>query len=342
MMWLFDRVFRQPATHNVMPEENLATEVTAFFLDHCAPFRERLLAEIGLSGGAGEWTVITQRRLFGPGRWHNMVPDIMLVKEAHRVRVVVEVKIDARPTLDKEGRPQTCAYADYLADERQSERCVETRLVALVRWLPEASFKKPCDRIVRFNDLAHWLEDVANADPDNVTAVLAGRWGDYIRARRWAMQPITAQHVAAISQIEDLVAQLWEVLSAAQQEAIGTGRWRAHSRSSSGRYVDERSARRGEVLWNQIHLAEDPAGWIQLGCFYGNEADQVAIRGVIWVHEACLRRLSPKASGRLEDAPWRKPPGKLIWLENIVAQVGNADAWDQMRQGFMGIMAEIK
>jgi len=49
----FSRIFRQPATHKVLPEENLATEVTAYFLQSHEGFRTRFLQQVGVTDAVG-------------------------------------------------------------------------------------------------------------------------------------------------------------------------------------------------------------------------------------------------------------------------------------------------
>lgn len=344
-MWLFDRVFRQPPTKDVLPEENLASEITAFFLDHFAPLRARFLAEIELGQETGSCTVDTQKQLDGPGRpWHDMIPDITLTDTNGRFMVLIEVKIDAGPTYDKQGRPQTCAYAEYLTDQREKGSYAQTRLVALTRWCPDRSFSEPCNSIIRFNDLRTWIKEALLDAPtsDPVLATLANKWGECIQNRRWAMEPITREHLAAIRQIEHLVAQLEEVLGAARQEVIGTDRWqmRPRGRKSRGRYVEGQRQRKGHAVWiAPMCLKEDLGGWVQMGCFYGDEGGKEAIRPVIWVHESYQGRLPPDAANRLEAA-W--PPGKCVWLENVAPQVENGEVWDCMRQSLVRTLAQMK
>ena len=65
-MQLFRRIFQRPT-----PEENLATEILAYFLESFEPFRRRLLTHLGVKNPGGEWVVDTQVQLSAPGeRWH--------------------------------------------------------------------------------------------------------------------------------------------------------------------------------------------------------------------------------------------------------------------------------
>ncbi|HET6882641.1 MAG TPA: hypothetical protein VFI31_20910, partial [Pirellulales bacterium] len=64
---LFERIFKQPTSAAVLPEENLATEVVAYFLDAYPPFREAFLKKVGIQDEGGEWTVETQKALDARG-----------------------------------------------------------------------------------------------------------------------------------------------------------------------------------------------------------------------------------------------------------------------------------
>ena len=56
-MDLFDRVFRQPCSKTLTPEENLATEITAYLLDKYEPFRALFLghAMLRAKGATGRF-----------------------------------------------------------------------------------------------------------------------------------------------------------------------------------------------------------------------------------------------------------------------------------------------
>lgn len=346
--WLFDRIFRQPPTRDVLPEENLVTEITAFFLEHFPVFRERLLTAIQIGHGAEDWTVLTQKQLSGPGQpWHDMVPDITLIRETDRLKIFIEVKIDALPTQDRQGRPQTCAYADYLLDERSRGLASDTRLVALTRWRPEVTFSSPCDRVVRFGELTAWLDAAAAASPGSMMAGLSVQWADYIRRRRWVMRPITKQHLTALRQVDDLTSGLWEVLRASNERVTGTKRWQAMpgSKPSESEYPEGVAGRSGRTLWlPKMALVNQPLGHVQIGCFYGEEHGQVAIRPIIWIHTDYLSRLAPNLADKLEP-PWFRddggPSSKIVWLDDLAAHVEEPDVWDRMQESIAGALADM-
>lgn len=344
-MWLFDRIFRQPATTNVLPEENLATEIIAFFLDKFAPLRSQFFEEIKLKDQTGVWIVETQKHLYEPGQeWHGMIPDIALTSSNQRCKVIIEVKIDHEPTLDKKGRPQTLAYSEYLEHEKQ-KGVAETRLIALTRWLPDASFAQPCNHIFRFNDLLSWIEKAIDGqEGDPVLSAMVTKWGEYIKDQRWTMKPITTQHLEAIPKITDLVIQLTDVLNAARNALIeGEDRWQEKKgRSSAGQSLIRE--RKGEIEWTRPIGREEVSGdsHVQLGCFYGEEDRKIVIRPVISVSEPYLDRLSPEVASKSERS-WWSDDVKLIWLQDVAPDVGrNNEVWDCMRKNIIRALKLMK
>lgn len=214
---LFDRVFTYAASAKVLPAENLATEVTAYFLEHWKPLRTRFLRKLGFANDQ-DWSVTTQHRIYAPKSpdWHGKIPDLLLQSCDGAVMVLVEVKIDAATTYSGD-IPQTHLYAKYLEDQiEQRKQVQQTKLALLTRWEPEAALRTPGDVSIRFNDLGHWLMDCIDdgkmsADP---MVDLAEQWLNFLKHKRWIMTPITAEHVKAIKWMGELIPQLKEFLQA--------------------------------------------------------------------------------------------------------------------------------
>jgi hypothetical protein len=313
----------------------MASEIIAFFLEHFAPLRSRFLEEIKLKDETEGWIVETQKHLYGPGRpWDKKIPDITLTSSNGRCMVLIEVKINAGPTLDEEGRPQTWAYSEYLRNEKQ-KGVAETRLIALTRWRPDTSFGQHCDHIFDFNKLLAWINESVDGSPsDPVLSRMMFEWGEYIKNQRWIMKPITQEHLEAIPKITDLVIQLTEVLNAARQALIeGEDKWQEKKGRSSGGQSPLRE-RKGEFTWTKPIGKEDTGGdyHVQLGCFYGEEDRKIVIRPVISVPEPYLDRISPEVASKWEPSWWSKHV-KLIWLKDVAPDVGrNNEVWECMRK----------
>lgn len=95
------------------------------------------------------------------------------------------------------------------------------------------------------------------------------------------------------------------------------------------------------MLWDApIVPKQDSSGWAQMGCFYGSEGGNAAIRPVILIHESLQGRLSPDVVSRL--VPASRDAEKLIWLENVAPHVGSAEVWDDMRKNLVTALTMIE
>ncbi len=142
---LFEHVFRQPPTTKRANDENLATEITAYFLHACQPFRSRFLRKIDSSLAGLEWQpVVTQKMLSAPSgsalRWDGSRPDLFLSCLSPKVIVIVEVKIDAVTTGGADITQMTC-YEEYLQHELDQQHQENVFLATLTRWAPDQWLK---------------------------------------------------------------------------------------------------------------------------------------------------------------------------------------------------------
>lgn len=336
---LFERVFRQPATDKVTPEENLATEVTAYFLDSFAPFRKRFLSAMGVDDPTGCWDARTQVKLYAPGRaWDGKIPDLVVSCAERMIEVVVEVKIDAAPTFDyDEPIPQTKRYREYLDDARESGRISQKSVLAtLTRWSPGVDLAGPAEKYIRFSHVADWLDESAEetTNEHHGNAQMARQWAMYLRQRRWAMVKLSQRHVDAIRAMSELQPQLWDFVYSATDELVATEKWKKQGKSSSGTHGG------GTIAWAAPLGSSDVASLqVQIGFYFGTEGDEAVLCPVLHLRgaEADLSSLNTP----LEEY-WG---GQLLRLENLAAKIrddtGGDDLWDSARTSVVETVEQI-
>lgn len=285
---LFDRVFTYAASERVLPAENLATEITAYFLDQWPILRQRFLKEAGILDADESWTVETQQRLPCADKdWDRKIPDLMLRSDSTSALILVEVKVDAGTTYSGEAA-QTALYREYLDAEFAAGRVRQATLALLTRWAPEAALAAPAHHCFRFTQFAAWLKDCIAQDPSNSLVALAEQWLSFLREKRWAMVEITPAHIQAIAAMGELLPQLWEVLAAAKESVRSQGTtWKAppNGRSSSGTLFD------GSVLWAApIALATDTSAKAHVGFFYGTQEGDTSLYPLVWFNDKLVFR----------------------------------------------------
>lgn len=358
---LFERIFKQPASAAVLPEENLATEVMAYFLDHCIQFRERFLQEIAIEDCDGGWVVKTQKVLHGVNRkWHLKRPDITLSKDGND-RVIVEVKIEA--ACDP---AQTEAYGEYLKFQ-QNTHGLKTCLAALTRWEPDPRFRNYCHSALRFKDIAKWLEEAGGAFGGGLPGSSPLDWVAFLTSKRWTMIEITQEQVDAIrisreaeKNLKELGALLDDSVRKACREAeeshqwvwlSGRGRCASLSASESPGSLREGSVR----LMAPLGLAgcapdqtESPC--VQVGAFYGTgHASEPAICGVLFLRGKYVDWFCDRWAGELLE-PHGILEGEYLFLDNLLVVTnpeftnGNEllDKLHQQLKGALGKLSQLR
>jgi hypothetical protein len=304
---LFDRVFTYPASLTVLPNENLATEITAYFLDHWPRFRQRFLREIGILDFEN-WTIETQRQLYAPGSlWHGKIPDLALRANDGAALVLVEVKIDAGITYSGD-IPQTAIYRQYLDNELRLKRFKIAHLLLLTCWQPDQILKAPSDHAFRFTQVAGWLDDCVRhaSNGEHATACLASQWIHFLRGKGWAMLDINDSHVSAIKAIGELEPQLWDVVTSARDKILAdSARWirPLNARSSTGKWAAHDV--QGQVLWGAaVGAVSNPELTAQPGFFYGQRDGESALCPLVWFHSMLELRGSADLQALVRTGFW--------------------------------------
>lgn len=332
---LFDRIFRQPPTSKVVPTENLATEVTAHLLESFAPFRSRLLSEVGIETTSDDWEVRTQTKLYAPNKpWHGKIPDLVLISRQLKIHILIEVKIDAAVTTDHEGVPQTRHYREYLDQELEDGHISKGVLATLTRWSPEQALQKHSHKQIRFGQIAEWLDEAADDEPDSVQIDLARQWASYLRQRRWAMVKLTKKHIEAIQGMSELQGQLWDLVAAATDEVIAAKKWRSSGRSSTANVAEG-----VEGVWAATLKRSDGAdGALQIGVLYGQEGANTVLCPAIY---AVKVKADLNAIGNVHEQ-WH---GHIIRLGNLADKIVDdsteADVWDDARKNIVEAVNQI-
>lgn len=311
---LFERVFKYPASAQVLPNENLATEITAYFLETSQTFRERFLKEAGVKEEHSAWTIETQVRLHAPDKeWHGKIPDLLIRSKDGTTLVAVEVKIDAGITFGGE-QMQTELYQKYLSHEQESGRIREHHLVVLTRWYP-GDLQIAGAKSMRFTDVANWLDTAASQAEQAPGGIsLEKQFATFLRERRWALRKITSRHVQAIGPMNELTTRLWDELSAIRQRILAEpdSRWcdAERARASEARYES------GYVLWvGAIALKLSPNTKAQLGYFFGDFRGSPAICPMIWFQHLEYRAKTTQFLGTVEQG---SKDDYFVQLANLV------------------------
>jgi hypothetical protein len=331
---LFDRIFRQPPTTDLCPTENLATEVTAHLLESFAPFRSRLLSELGVEAASANWEVRTQMRLYAPGKpWNGKIPDLVLICRQSKIHVLIEVKIDAAVTTDA-GVPQTRHYREYLEDAERRRGISQGILVTLTRWSPEPALQEHSHEQIRFGQIAEWLDEATDNERESLQLDLARQWASYLRQRRWAMTKLTKRHIEAIQGMLELKGQLWDLVTTATDEVATAKKWQVSGRSSSA------SVREGvEGVWAGTLKRSDGAdGTLQIGVLFGQEGANTILCPAIY---AVKIGADLNAIGVVHDQ-WN---GHIIQLDSLAAKVVDdsteVDVWDDARNDIVEAVKQI-
>lgn len=326
-MELFDRIFRQPCSQNVAPEENLATEITAFLLERHGPFRSKFLSECGVTKVDGKWEVSTQESLPGPGQ--GKIPDLKLRRADGQVIVLVEVKIDSGTTYDRDGRPQTefyRCYLDWIKEQRDGP--LEAKLVTLTRWSPDPDLARAADRSFRFAQIAQWLEEPqGNEVEPHFIGPLGRHWANYLRQRRWAMNRITGAHLQAMGLMNELLDQVNDLVQRVTQIAADDGNKNRKWKLKAGGRTSYGACGSGRCLWGPpiVPTAGD-LGEVQVGGYFGIEGGQPFLRPVIFVGHKWPEDLG--LNYKVEPL-WER---RLVLLTNIADKIGTGeDPIDSMK-----------
>lgn len=339
-MGLFHRIFHQPPTSERGADENLTTEILAYFLETLEPLRRLFLLKTGVKYDPhDEWVVDTQRRLIGEGDWAGRIPDLWIERKDKRVLVLVEVKIDASTTY-RGNVPQTRSYWEYLQYQKASrhEPLEEGRLVVLSRWSPERALAGvECTRL-RFRHVAEWL-DAAATEASTLAASLAREWGQYLRERRWAMPKLEQRHIDALVAMSELLPQLWDFVARVTREAVETGGWtrRAKGKASAGALKEAQQA----VWAAPIQSKTTDQRTVQVGCAYGSDSGKPMLRAVLQLNGwQSMPRLP-------EDSVVEQfSGGPTVLLKNMVphgTEGGDAEqVWDTMTQEVREVLAELR
>lgn len=326
---LFDRLFRQPPTVHVLPAENMATEITAYLLEHHPPFLAKFLQHLGIET-AENWEVETQCGLTGPlgTEWRNKIPDIILRHRDPAICILVEVKIDAGVTfsLSSEGGliPQTQCYQAYLHDLRSKDECLQTRLAVLTRWSPPALCGDAIQ--LRFQHIAQWLtDDASSADHDPAVAWLGKQWSDFLYAQRWAMKPISKAHIAAVGPFLELQSTIRDTLNAATDAVLV----RAKNWQRVGKASD--SFKTNEIYFASAYLAHRgrDTDRVQAAIYLGVEKEVPFVQPGVYIANPTLDYLSHFPEYPQEAVPaWN---GYRIKLPNLgIDQSEGSDPWSRV------------
>lgn len=340
---LFTRVFTYPASQFVSPNENLATEVIAYFLESWPKFRQKFLSGIGVETDAPKWSIETQRRLYAPDKedWHGKIPDLQIRSADGKVLVAVEVKIDAGVTYSGE-EPQTKFYREYLQHEKQEHHLEQVKLVLLTRWTPGSLMVDEAFPI-RFTDIANWLSeciDPANVDDRGQIDRLAGEWVHFLYERRWAMKEITKSHLEAIKPMGELLLrlqdELWAVREAVLSNPIGT--WTScSSRSATNPW------RSGLILWERAvaHKA-DAKALVQFGFFYGDLNGQPALRPVLWFNQNLVYEQTPTDQAAVEAYDYNS---FIVQCDDMAAAISGGpsrSSWDAANSQLTAALGKLR
>ncbi|MBW2731829.1 MAG: hypothetical protein JRH20_05505 [Deltaproteobacteria bacterium] len=319
---IFDRVFKYAPTTAVVPEENLTSEILAYFLEASPKFRESFLSALDCELGKSLWDVNTQETLHAPGRpWHDTRPDLILRNREQKVEVAVEVKLDAGVTY-KKGVAQTRLYADYLQHQEEHKAINRGILVTLTRWHPPADLAAPADVHLRFGQLVEWLQAVGRDETDE-TRVLASQWENFLLQRRWVMVDPARRHldaVTALTSIGELEQWMWDVAGAATSEACSlVNSWQtvSNTKCSEGRLGGGKylccPALRCHVWTEKVR--------VQLGFWYGVWGGAAGIWPTVYL--GCgegwkgLRKVSRREMEFISSwGSW------LIYLDDISLEIG--------------------
>ncbi|HEX5443473.1 MAG TPA: hypothetical protein VFW87_06580 [Pirellulales bacterium] len=282
---LFERIFKYPASSN-RPTENLATEITAFFLDRYPPLLKGFLKAIddqlketkktAFSKAEGLWKIDTQKRLHADQDYG--VADLVLSAANPSSKIVVEVKIDAQPSHDG----QTALYEKHLADLGE----VQAALALLTRWKPPTTLAGPCNAQFRFKDFARLIREALPSDEADERAIgfFALSWAEYLE-KEWCIPDLTHAHIASLASTPtpgdiDTIEKYLEQMLDSTVDALTNCDWRrqtiSKSKHRSGRYQ----------VWGRL-LNRDGDGlqdFIQLGCDFGAESNRPVMRGLVYLH----------------------------------------------------------
>jgi hypothetical protein len=339
---LFDRIFTYPASPVVLPAENLATEITAYFLEHWPGFRRRFLQEVGVEHPGSDWTIETQHHLYAPGRtWHEKIPDLLLRSGDGTILILVEVKIDAGVTYSGEVS-QSRLYQDYLDHECQEDRLRHAQLVLLTRWLPGDLWIEGA-KSVRFSDLARWFAECMEAEPNRQLPIigLAEQWVTFMRAKRWAMLEINESHVQAIRAMGELLPQLWDVLAAVRREVLADpARWMnpPRARSSSGTWPT------GNVIWEAaVAPKANPKAAAQPGFFYGQQDGETALFPIVWFNVSLELRDCPELQVLVRPGFWG---GHYVQFPSLVPLILSGtlsqQVWDEAKSQIASVFPHLQ
>lgn len=320
----FKRIFKYPASSN-RPTENLATEVTAFFLDHYPPLLQAFLSAIddqcektAFSKAEGRWKIGTQKQLDADHGRADLVlwvdnPQAKKSDDPPTHKIVVEVKIDARPSHPL----QTQWYADHLKN-LHTQHQTETALVLLTKWKPSGDFARPCSAKFLFKDFKKLLREASPSDDaaERAISFFAQRWAEYLE-EEWCIPDITHAHLASLGgtptspDIETIRKYLWQMLDSTV-DALTSHGWRrqtiSRSKDGAGRY---------QVWGRQLNRdGDDPQkDFIQLGCDFGaGNSNKPVMRGFVYLHGRYSGR-AQQLSNDIED--WHGP---VAMLRDILSQ----------------------
>jgi hypothetical protein len=343
-LWLFDRIFRQPPTHFVLPTENLTTEILAFFLEHFHAFRKEFLARINpaIADLDGTWHADTQKPLvdnLGIAEWHRKIPDIRMINNDHLLdEILIEVKVDAGGTYCGDD-VQTKFYRSYVNDRGSGE------VVLVSRRSQEEDLKKYCKPCLLFKDVAEMLLRVPNGRHDSADqkaiAILATRWAEFIRQQRWIMAEITNEHFRAIAdnqtikdRLDALKTQALDILDEVLDRARSCG-W-----CLTGGRDDATWELRGYQIWANRKLREPEESdadviYIACHCAFNDERCELRALWNLRGKYAAMVGEHPQAPiERIEHDPW-SPHRKILLGANVLERFDegglNADCWTRLR-----------
>lgn len=287
---LFERIFKYPASSN-RPTENLATEVTAFFLDHYPPLLQGFLQAIdnqlktAFSKAGGGWKIDTQKQIDADQGYG--VADLLLwVGDPPTHKIVVEAKIDAPPSDPQ----QTQRFAEHLEKLRMQHQ-TETALVLLTRWKASGDLAKPCSAKLLFKDFKKLLREASPSGEATERAIsfFALSWAEYLE-KEWCVPDITPKVLESLidmSASDDLkaVRTYLEQALYSTAAALTGGGWR----SRGSRPVKDRGNNRQQVWGLQLFplfpdVAVSRDDFIQIGCDFGAESNWPVIRGLVYLH----------------------------------------------------------
>jgi len=283
-MEFFDHLFRYPAHSSNMPEENLATEITAFLLEKLPPLRALLLATMDIAANEGERAVSTQHLLWSPGnKWHRKIPDIRLFNRDLQAEVFIEVKINSGTTFatspDGQLISQTRLYEDCLQHAKDQGLLKFGKLATLTRWSPDGTLKS--SHALRFRHFVDWIRHTCLGVTDDLRfpQLIGLKWTDFLEDRGWAVPQIAAKHVESIRSMRELLQHLQDLVGRVTTSATSRG-WRLVEKGRTS--ISSFESTTQVIFAAPIHPTDDPQHSLQIGFQFGVQNEQTLLRPMIY------------------------------------------------------------